>query len=143
MRLLSHTHTHTHTHTLSLQMCGPLRAHTLNLQMCGPLRAKKTLLRVVVVIIDVSPPSPPHINVAWLLARSRCEKNAPFRQGSDGQALPTLKWGGEGGGRSRASVCKGALFSLGTGRECRVCARSSSPDLCFSVLACVGAAAQS
>ena len=140
MRLLSHTHTHTHTELANVRSVASTHSELANVRSVA---SEKNAPPSRCCYHRRLSPLPPHINVAWLLARSRCEKNAPFRQGSDGQALPTLKWGGEGGGRSRASVCKGALFSLGTGRECRVCARSSSPDLCFSVLACVGAAAQS
>ena len=42
------------------------------------------------------PPCPPDVNVARLQEWSRCEKNAPYRQGFHWQALPTLKLGEEG-----------------------------------------------
>ena len=68
-----------------------------------------------------------------------------------GRHYQHCSWGGKGGCKGRANVCKGALFSPGTGREFRVCARSryincsfhrgvsclsrtSSPDLCFQFL---------
>ena len=102
-----------------------VRAHTQtpHLHKCGPLRAKKTLLAIVAAAITCSPPPfPPKSMLCNVSCGADAKKNAPVRQGLDGQSSPTLNVGETGVRCCKMTCLQRSVFLLAMGRDFIMCA---------------------